>query len=505
MFEAAEVGRKLEKEVYKAQVPVLRNELLDVQQQLLNAPFPVIVLFAGVDAAGKSETASLLNEWMDPHWIVTRGYMDPSEEELERPRLWRYWRDLPPKGRLALFLSAWYSSPIRDRVARRTTNAEFDVLLDEIATFERALTDDGTVILKFWMHLGKAAQKKRFKAWEKDPLRRWRVGNDSWRHWRMFDRFVAAADRAIRRTSTDQAPWQIVEGEDERYRSMVVGTAVRDAIRRALERTPPSRQRPASRKKTRPADRLDSTLDRVERDFNVLDRLDMTQRLDPKRFDEALERQQGRLNLLQRKALDKGISTILVFEGWDAAGKGGAIRRITGALDARDYQVIAIGAPTDEEKSRHYLWRFWRHLSRAGRITVFDRSWYGRVLVERVEGFATEDEYRRGYGEINHFEEQLVGHGILLVKFWIHITKDEQLRRFRDRKRTEHKRWKITPDDWRNRGRWADYTLAVDEMVARTSTRVAPWTLVEGNDKNFARIKVLKTLADHMEKRLKRS
>ena len=231
----------------------------------------------------------------------------------------------------------------------------------------------------------------------------------------------------------------------------------------------------------------------------------MTRRLDPKDFDTALERQQGRLNLLQRKANAEGVSTILVFEGWDAAGKGGAIRRITAALDARDYQVIATSAPTDEEKARHYLWRFWRHLSRAGRITIFDRSWYGRVLVERVEGFATGDEYRRGYGEIRHFEEQLIAHGILLVKFWIHITKDEQLRRFRDRRRIEHKRWKITDEDWRNRGRWSDYTLAADEMVARTSTNVAPWTLVEGNDKNYARIKVIKTLADRLERRLKDS
>jgi polyphosphate kinase 2 (PPK2 family) len=234
----------------------------------------------------------------------------------------------------------------------------------------------------------------------------------------------------------------------------------------------------------------------------VLDRLDMTRRLTDARFATALERQQGRINLLQRRANAEGISTILVFEGWDAAGKGGAIRRITSALDARDYQVIAAGAPTDEEKVRHYLWRFWRHLSRAGRITIFDRSWYGRVLVERVEGFATEDEYRRGYGEIAHFEEQLVSHGILLVKFWIHVTKEEQLRRFRDRRRIAHKRWKITDEDWRNRGRWADYTLAVDEMVARTSTRVAPWTLVEGNDKNYARIKVLTTFADRLERRL---
>lgn len=504
MFEAAEVGRKLDKEIYKAQVPALRAELLDAQQQLLSAPFPVIILFAGVDAAGKSETASLLNEWMDPHWIVTRGYIDPSSEELERPRLWRYWRDLPPHGRIAQFLSAWYSSPIRHRVARRISNAEFDVLLDEIAAFEHMLSDDGAIILKFWMHLGKEAQKRRFKSWEKDPLRRWRVSKDSWRHWRMFDKFIAAADRAIRRTSTDHAPWQIVEGEDERYRSVAVATALRDAIRRGLGRVH-ARHRSASRRAARPSKGLGPALERLERDFNVLDRLDMTQRLDPKRFDDALERQQGRLNLLQRQALEKGVSTIVVFEGWDAAGKGGAIRRITGALDARDYQVIAAGPPTDEEKVRHYLWRFWRHLSRAGRITIFDRSWYGRVLVERVEGFAAEEEWRRAYGEIAHFEEQLTSHGILLVKFWMHITKDEQLRRFGERKRTEHKRWKIGPDDWRNRGRWTDYIMAVDEMVARTSTRVAPWTLVEGNDKNFARIKVLKTLADCMEKRLRKS
>ena len=504
MFEAAEVGRKLEKEVYKTQVPILRSELLDVQQDLLRAPFSVIVLFAGVDAAGKSETASLLNEWMDPHWIITRGYTDPSDEELERPRLWRYWRDLPPHGRIAQFLSAWYSSPIRHRVAKRITTAEFDVLLDEIVAFEHALSDDGTVIVKFWMHLGKAAQKKRFKAWEKDPLRRWRVSKDSWQHWRMFDKFVAAADRAIRRTSTDHAPWQIVEGEDERYRSVAVGTALRDAIRRGLARVP-ARHRTTTPKTRGATKGLGRALERLERDFNVLDRLNMHQRLDPKHFDVALERQQGRLNQLQRRAHEDGISTIVVFEGWDAAGKGGAIRRITGALDARDYQVIPVAAPTDEEKARHYLWRFWRHLSRAGRISIFDRSWYGRVLVERVEGFATDEEYRRAYGEINHFEEQLVKHGILLVKFWIHITKDEQLRRFRERKRTEFKRFKIGEDDWRNRGRWADYTHAVDEMVERTSTKIAPWTLVEGNDKNFARIKVLKTLADQMAKRLKKS
>jgi AMP-polyphosphate phosphotransferase len=500
MFEAAEVGRKLPKSDYKAQVPQLRSELLAVQQELRQASFPVIVLFAGVDTAGKGETVNLLNEWMDPRWIVTRGYTDPSGEELERPRLWRYWRDLPARGRLAMFLSAWYSSPIRNRVAGRVSIAEFDFLLDQIATFERTLTDDGAIVVKFWMHLSKKAQKKRLTELEKDPLQRWRVTKEQWKHWGMFDKFVSAADRAIRRTSTDAAPWQIVEGEDERYRAVVVATVLRDAIRRGLERSTPAASRPrAGNRKPK----VDSVIERVEREFNVLDNLDLTQTIADDEFDHELARLQSRLNVLQRRAGKRGVSTILVFEGWDAAGKGGAIHRVTGSLDARDYQVIPIAAPTDEERAHHYMWRFWRHLSRAGRMTIFDRSWYGRVLVERVEGFATEAEYMRAYGEINHFEEQLVTDGILLVKFWIHISKAEQLKRFRDRSRTSYKRWKITDEDWRNRKRWDEYTVAVNDMVARTSTKIAPWTLVEGNDKNFARIKVLKTLADRLDDRLK--
>ena len=503
MFEAAEVGRKLSKSDYKAQVPRLRSELLDAQQELRKAPFPVIVLFAGVDTAGKGETVNLLNEWMDPRWIVTRGYTDPSGEERERPRLWRYWRDLPPRGRIALFLSAWYSSPIRHRVARRIGAAEFDALLDQVSAFERALADDGAVILKFWMHLSKAAQKKRLASFEKDPLQRWRVTKEQWRHWRMFDRFVAAADRAIRRTSTDQAPWHIVEGEDEHYRTIVVGAELRDAIRRGLARAHEGRKPLRPTTKTRQG-RSASAIDRVAREFNVLDNLDLSRQLSDKRFKTRLAEEQSRLNLLQRRARQQGVSTIAVFEGWDASGKGGAIRRVTGALDARDYDVIPVAAPTEDERAHHYLWRFWRHLSRAGRLTIFDRSWYGRVLVERVEGFAREAEYMRAYGEINQFEEQLVAHGILVVKFWLHVSKEEQLRRFRDRTRTSYKKWKIGDEDWRNRGRWTDYTIAVNDMVARTSTRIAPWTLIEGNDKNFARVKVLTTLADRMEDRLKK-
>jgi len=495
MFEAAELGRSIPKETFKSSVPGLRSELLEVQQQLTAARLPVIVMFAGVDGAGKGETVNLLNEWMDPRWIVTRAYTTPSEEEHERPEYWRYWRDLPPKGRIGLFLSAWYSQPVVNRAYGRIRANDFDKQLDRIAAFERTLTSDGALILKFWMHLGKKAQKKRLETLEKDPLTRWRVTKLQWRHWKMYGKFVAAGERVLRRTSTVEAPWTIVEGVDEAYRSLTVATAIRDAVREALARSSAAQARKSTPtvKAVTIAVKPQSTATPT-----ILSSLDMEQKVSKKDFGERLEKLQGRLNLLQRKAQAKDISTILVFEGWDAAGKGGAIRRITRALDARSYQVIPIAAPTDEERAQHYLWRFWRHLSRAGRLTIFDRSWYGRVLVERVEGFASENEWKRAYTEIGEFEDQLVEHGIVLMKYWVHITQEEQLRRFKEREKAKYKQWKLTDEDWRNRAKWPDYERAVNEMIERTSTRAAPWTVVEGNDKYFARLKLLKTLCDSL-------
>jgi polyphosphate:AMP phosphotransferase len=503
MFEAAELGRTIPKEQLKARIPTLRTELLETQRELTGARFPVIVVFAGVDGAGKGETVNLLNEWMDPRWIVTRAYGAPSDEESERPEYWRYWRDLPPRGRIGLFLSSWYSRPLLDRVYGRTRTADFDRQLERIAGFERTLADDGALILKFWMHLGKGAQKKRLKNLEQDRDTRWRVTKRQWEHWRLYDKFVAAAERLLRRTSTIDAPWTIVEGVDEGYRSLTVAKAIRDGIRKALdqgraERSPVAAATKPARK-TRTAARAPSLPESPSgspASLTILSSLDMSQAVPKKDFGKDLEKFQGRLNLLLRKAEQKKISTILVFEGVDAAGKGGAIRRVTGALDARSYQVIPIAAPTDEERAHHYLWRFWRHLSRAGRLTIFDRSWYGRVLVERVEGFATEREWRRAYSEICEFEEQLLDHRIVLVKYWIHISQDEQLRRFKDRQRARYKQWKLTDEDWRNRAKSPDYERAVNEMVERTSTGRAPWTLVEGNDKYFARLKVLKTACE---------
>ena len=534
MFQTAELGQRVSREDFDRVSNDLRTDLLALQQELRNADFPVVVVFAGVDGAGKGESVNLINEWMDPRWIVTRAYGEASDEERERPSYWRFWRDLPPKGQIGLFLSCWYSRPILEHVHGKSTVAEFDRQLGRVVAFEKMLADDGALILKFWMHLGKDAQKRRLKSLEKDELQSWRVGKTDWRNWRLYDSFIGAAERTLRRTDTGQSRWVIVEGEDARFRSVTVLTTLRDAIRKHMVdrearlkviaelRATTAAQRDAelaqvhdsraameqaaeAEAKTKGGRKASTVTLAGEGRFKpltVLGALDMANSLSKEEYGLALKQARADLAILCRKAKQRGISTLLLFEGADAAGKGGAIRRLTAALDARDYRVTPIAAPTDEERAQHYQWRFWRHLPRAGRVTVFDRSWYGRVLVERIEGFATAEEWMRAYAEINDFEEQLVQHGTVLVKFWIHITKDEQYRRFKERETITYKKWKLTDEDWRNRAKWEEYEVAVNEMVERTSTTEAPWVLVEGNDKNFARIKVIRTVCERLKARL---
>jgi polyphosphate:AMP phosphotransferase len=503
MFEAAELGRKIPREEFDRMAPSLRSALLELQFRLRNADFPVIIVFGGVDGAGKNETANLLTEWMDPRWIVTRAYGRPSDEERERPGYWRYWRDLPPKGKIGVFLSSWYHSPVVDRAYGAITAAEMDEQLERVVRFEKTLADEGALILKFWMHLSKKAQKKRLEKLEGNPLTAWQVTDTDWKHWQMYDKFAAAAERVIMHTNRGHAAWTIVEGQDSRYRATVVLSAIKDSITRHLEAREVARTVAAEIRKKKPSSKSAEPAVLAAQP-SILSSLDMTQKLEGPDYSRALQELRGRMAKLHRKAKEKGVSTVLVFEGWDAAGKGGAIRRLTGALNARDVQVIPIAAPTEEERAQHYLWRFWRHLSRAGRVTVFDRSWYGRVLVERVEGFCSEEAWRRAFAEINDFEEQLAEHGLVVAKFWLHITPEEQLTRFKAREAVDYKNWKLTDEDWRNREKWPAYEAAVNDMVEKTSTRVAPWTLVEANSKQHARVKVLRTVCDALEAELQR-
>ncbi|MDP1716731.1 MAG: polyphosphate:AMP phosphotransferase, partial [Burkholderiales bacterium] len=330
-------------------------------------------------------------------------------------------------------------------------------------------------------------------ALEKDPKTRWRVTDIEWKYFKIYNKFVKVCEPFLRKTSTGEAPWIVVAGADPRYRALTVGRHLLAAMRERLDEKPVKRLPGKTPPLLPAADNL-----------NVLRALKLDQPLTKADYGKQLEKWQGRLNVLSRHPRFKNISVVMVFEGNDAAGKGGAIRRLTGALDARSYHSVPVAAPTEEERAQPYLWRFWRHVPRHGRITIFDRSWYGRVLVERVEGFCSEGDWMRAYTEINDFEQQLTRQNIVVVKYWLAISKDEQLRRFKAREKVAFKHFKITADDWRNRKKWNDYELAICDMVDRTSTSIAPWTLVEANNKYYARLKVLKTLCQSIESALER-
>jgi len=493
MFESANLDHRIDKAVYRREEPKLREALLHAQYDLKeNGRFPVLILIAGVEGAGKGETVNLLHEWMDPRHIVTHAFSEPSDEERERPAQWRFWRALPPKGKVGIFFGAWHTAPIVQRVLGRIGEAEFTQQIAEIVRLEKMLTDEGVLLLKYWFHLSRPQQKKRLRSLEKDPETRWRVTEQEWEYFRLYKKFVRVCEPFLRRTSTGEAPWIVVPGADPRYRALSFGRHMLAAMRERLD------EKPVKRLPDRNPPLLESDK------LNVLRALDQQQPLEKPEYQKQLEKWQGRLNLAARDPRFRSMSVVCVFEGNDAAGKGGAIRRVTSALDARSYTNIPVAAPTEEERAQPYLWRFWRHLPRHGRFTFFDRSWYGRVLVERVEGFCSEADWMRAYGEINDFEGALLRHGTVVVKYWLAITKDEQFRRFKTREKTSFKRFKITDEDWRNRKRWDAYELVVCDMIDRTSTALAPWTLVEANNKYHARVKVLKTLCRAVEAALER-
>lgn len=489
VFESAEVGHFIDKKAYREQAKSLRAALLEAQTRLRElGKFPVVLLISGVDGAGKSETIATLYEWMDPRYLSTLAFSEPSDEERERPFMWRYWRALPPKGRIGIFSGSWYSIPIAQRIARAMSRGGMDNRLDQINRFESMLVNEGALVLKFWFHLSKDGQKKRLKKLESDPRTAWRVTKLSWDRLKTYDDLQEVAGHVLRVTNTAWAPWIIVDGTDDNYRDLRVGKALLDALEHRLAEvdvTPKVSVAPPI------TPRLDNR--------NVITALDLSLSLPEKKYELELAQWQGKLSELSRHKRFSGRSLILVFEGMDAAGKGGAIRRIAAALDPRQYQIIPIAAPTDEERAQPYLWRFWRHIPRQGRVTMFDRSWYGRVLVERIEGFCSEEDWLRAYSEINDFEHEQVENGAVVIKFWLQIDEKEQLKRFKEREEIDHKRFKITAEDWRNREKWDAYQNAAVDMIDRTSTGQAPWIAVEANDKNFARVKIMKALCRRLE------
>ncbi len=490
MFETAEVGNKLDKAAYQKDLVRLRSGLLEAQKSLAQSKIAVVMLLGGVEGAGKAETVNKLLEWVDARGVETHVMGDPTDEEHERPPMWRFWRALPPKGRMGIFIGTWYTEPIVNRTFGKIGAGRFDVAMERVVDFETMLSHEGVLVFKVWLHIKKDTLRKRLDKLSRSKATRWRVNARDWRYLKRYDEFRSVSEKALRRTGTGDAPWHIIEAADPRYRDITVGRLLMEAITDRLSQE-------AARPHVKPIP------DRPKPPSpNIIRNLDLTLKLPTAKYEKRLAAGMVQINLLTRKLYEKQQSLILVFEGPDAAGKGGAIRRMTSAMDARNYQHIAVAAPTDEERAHPYLWRFWRPLPRRGRVTIYDRSWYGRVLVERIEGFCTREEWERAYAEINAFEEQLSEFGTIVLKFWLTLSAKEQLRRFKDREVTPYKQYKITEEDWRNRAKWDAYEAAAVQMIDLTSSQNAPWVLVEAEDKNWARIKVMDTVIRHIREAL---
>jgi polyphosphate:AMP phosphotransferase len=435
--------RRLSKKAYEARLPDVRAALVRMQVELKSSKFPVILVIGGVEASGKGEVINILNGWLDPRGFETFAFHEPTDEERERPAMWRYWRTLPPDGRMAIYAGGWHADALHEDPRSARELGQFDAMLRRFAWFEGQLAAGGALIIKVWLNLSKSAQRGRLRELESDTRTAWRVTPDDWKSQRDYDRLARLSERMRSATHQPGAPWYVVDSEDPRSRNLAVADILLSRFRIHMR----ARSRLASARRRRGRGIVPLRPAGLRRLLS----LPLDNKLSQASYEKKRDKWLGRLNRVVRAASQERRSVVWVFEGWDASGKGGAIRRLTDAIDARDFRVIPVSKPTDEEKAHHYLWRFWRHVPRAGMVTIYDRSWYGRVLVERLEGFATEAEWRRAYRELNEFERELVEHGVIVLKFWLHIGKDEQLRRFRDREATSYKRHKIDAEDWRNR------------------------------------------------------
>jgi AMP-polyphosphate phosphotransferase len=420
--------------------------------------------------------------------LHTHVFLPRTVLENEYPSYWRYWQKLPPAGRIGCFLGAWPMQAVRERLSKSGSPDILSRRIRHIRALEKTLADNGTEVLKLWLHLPREQVKQQLKKAKKDPVSEPYIRQEDWEVYEHYDESLLIAERLVKETGNQRLPWHIIESTDKRFRNHCVAQHVIDHLQ-VLNRLPDGTKRSAKANSSTPAG------------VGALTKVDLSATLEKAEYKKELKCLQSDLNKLVVQARDK-FSTVVVFEGWDAAGKGGAIRRITKALFAEDYRVIPIAAPSQEEHRYHYLWRFWQRLPRRGKLAFFDRSWYGRVLVERVEGYATDEQWQRAYYEINDFEDQLVSHDMLLCKFWLHIDPDEQLNRFQQRELLAYKNHKITEEDYRNREKWPAYTQAVNDMITQTSTSQSPWNLIPANDKRWARIQVLKTLVKALKDKL---
>ena len=520
MLEKVDLTKKISKEEYKEKMPQLESKLGRLQRECKALGIPVLIVFEGFGAAGKGLQIGHLIQSMDPRGFEVHPVKNETEEERMHPFMWRFWTKTPARGRIAIFDGSWYRKVLIDRFEKRTKAKDLPAAFHSINSFEQQLADDGNLIIKLFLDIDKKEQKKRFDKLAKNKETAWRVSQGDRERNAHYDEYAALMEDMLFNTDTDYAPWTIVESMDRRFATLKIYTTVIKAMAEQIEKvqqqniakTVEKGDKAEAERDVREKENGGDEIEEIAREadaqmkdlqVSILSKADLSLSYTREEYKEKLDKLQKKMDKLHGELYRRRIPVVLGFEGWDAGGKGGAIKRLTAKMDARGYVVNPTASPNDIEKAHHYLWRFWRAMPKDGHVAIFDRTWYGRVMVERIEGFCTTEEWKRAYKEINDMEKDLYNAGAIVIKFWMHIDKDEQERRFKERQENPEKQWKITDEDWRNREKWDQYEDAVNEMLMRTSTDYAPWVVVEGNSKYYARVKVLQTVVDAIEERLK--
>ena len=515
MLEKVDLTKKLSKEEYKKKMPQLEARLGRLQRECKALGIPIMIVFEGFGASGKGLQIGRLIQSMDPRGFEVHPIKNETEEERMHPFMWRFWTKTPARGRIAVYDGSWYRRVLIDRFEKRTKNKELDAAFHSINSFEEQLAEDGTLIIKLLLDIDRKEQKKRFDRLEKKKETAWRVTQGDKERNVHYDEYASMMEDMLFKTDTDYAPWTIIESMDKRFATLKIYTTVIRAMADQIEKVQKEKAEKEAEKLADAEASSDGKKDVVSEiakeadegmkdlQVSILSKADLSLRYTREEYKEKLVKLQKKMEKLHGELYRRRIPVVLGFEGWEAGGKGGAIKRLTERMDARGYVVNPTASPNDIEKAHHYLWRFWRAMPKDGHVAIFDRTWYGRVMVERIEGFCTAEEWKRAYKEINNMEKDLHDAGAIVIKFWMHIDKDEQERRFRERQENPDKQWKITDEDWRNREKWDQYEEAVNEMLMRTSTDYAPWIVVEGNDKYYARIRVLRAVVEAIEARLR--
>lgn len=489
MLKNRKMGEKPPSEELKERLKAARQKLWNQQMVMKEHKLPVIVLMEGWGTAGKGGCTGQVIQNIDPRFFRAATLEKMREEEKRKPFLSRYFAQIPEAGKFVFLDSGWMEEVTGLRLRGKLEKKEYEMRLDSIRRFERQLTDNGYLVMKFFFHISKKEQKKRIKNLLEDIDTAWRVGaNDKWQN-KHYEKCMEVFEHYLEMTNAPSAPWYIVDAESRKWAELQVLETLTEGIEIALQN------------KSLAVPLLQNVFPLVK--MPKLDEIPLDMEVTEKEYKEEMESLQGRLRDLHNRLYRKQVPVIIAYEGWDAAGKGGNIKRITEALDPRGFEVHPIASPEPHEKARHYLWRFWTRLPKTGHIAIFDRTWYGRVMVERLEGFCSENDWKRAYNEINEFEKELADWGAVVIKFWVQIDKDTQLERFEMRQKTPEKQWKITDEDWRNREKWDAYEEAVNEMIQKTSTVHAPWYILESVDKRYARLKALRIVVERLEEALK--